>query len=183
MKTVFALTALILALAIAPVSTSRASDPGPVVLTILGKVGNPNRPAFDPFKDAFLKGQDRNFEKAHVFDRAVLKTLPQVTVSAHARNWPKPVTASGPRLKDVLAAAGVADDAALTLVALDGYGAAFDVNDRKAEDWVLAIDADGEPLAIGGRGPAWLLYDTGGKPATEEAESRWVWSVYVIEAE
>jgi hypothetical protein len=39
------------------------------------------------------------------------------------------------------------------------------------------------PLAIGGRGPAWLAYDTGTRRATPEEEGAWVWSVFYITVE
>ncbi|MCW2307022.1 molybdopterin-dependent oxidoreductase [Rhodobium gokarnense] len=162
---------------------ARADDAAPATLTVIGKVGTSNRPGFDPFRDAFFKFHGKEFEKAFAFDRAALKALPQRTVTAKAAPWPKPVTASGPPLKDVLDAAGVADDATVTLFALDGYGVTLSPADRAARDWVLAIEMDGTPLAIGGRGPAWLLYDTGDGTASEDAEAKWVWSVFVIAAE
>lgn len=182
MRTMITCLALAIAAALASPAAAIAAD-GAVMLTITGKIGNPNRPAFDPFKDAFIKGQDREFVKAHAFTRAALKKLPQASATANAPNWPKPVAVSGPRLSDVLSTAGAAEDAAITLVALDGYGAEFDAKDRKAKDWILAIDVDGEPLSIGGRGPAWLIFDTSGKPATSDEEGKWVWSVYLIEVE
>jgi len=167
-------------LSLAPV---KADNAGPITLTVIGNVANTNRPAFDAFKDGFFKFHDKTFQKAFEFDRAALKALPQVMLTAKAEPWAAGITASGPRLKDVLAAVGVAEDAQVTLFALDGYGVELGPDDRKAEDWVLAIDVDGKPLPLGGRGPAWLLVDTADKEATADAEARWVWSVFLIAAE
>jgi len=47
----------------------------------------------------------------------------------------------------------------------------------------LPSAADGRPLGIGGRGPAWLLYDSGGGAVSEEEEARWVWSMFLITTE
>ena len=48
---------------------------------------------------------------------------------------------------------------------------------------VLAISVDGGALGIGGRGPAWLLFDSGGVALSEDVESQWVYSVFTITAE
>jgi hypothetical protein len=79
----------------------------------------------------------------------------------------------------VLAAAG-ATGKAITVYAMDGYGANMSTEQIAAHDWVLAMDADGKPLGIGGRGPLWLAYDTGADKATTEEEGAWVWSVFHI---
>lgn len=155
---------------------------GPPVLTVIGAVADSNRPAFDAFDDAFLNFHEKEFEKAVVFDRAALEALPQVSVTSRAEGWPKSVVAKGPRLSDVMEAAGVSNTALIALMALDGYVAELEGADRAAKEWVLAIEVDGKPLGVGGRGPAWLLHDTGDGAITEEAEAKWVWSVFLIEA-
>lgn len=163
--------------------TMVASANGPTVFTVIGAVGETNRPAFDDFDDAFLKFHDRTFDRAFAVDREMLEALPQVSVSAHAHDWPRAVSASGPRLADVMALAGVSADATLTFVALDGFAIQLDAAQRAANDWVLAINAQGRQLGVGDLGPAWLIYDTDGAVATQEQESQWIWSIFVIEAE
>jgi hypothetical protein len=105
-----------------------------------------------------------------------------VTITANAEGWPGAVELEGPLLADVLEAAG-ATGRPITVYALDGYGASMSPEDIAAVAWVLAISADGEPLGIGGRGPAWLAYDTGEGVATAEEEGAWVWSVFHIAVE
>jgi len=182
MKLWAALLGLLAVLGLA--DAARAADEGgATMVTVIGEVGESNRPAFDAFSDAFLNIRGWDFENAHAFDRASLAALPQATVTAQIEGWPGPVTARGPRLSDVMDAAGVAPDAALRIVALDGYEARLTPEQRRAEDWVLAIAADGEPLGIGARGPAWLLHDTGGETLPSDAETAWVWSIFLIAAE
>lgn len=177
----FAIVMLLLATLIAAGGNgSAAAADTPVLLTVAGEVGNSNRPAYDAFRDAFFKYHKTRFARAYDFDYAALLALPQVQVTARAEDWPAPVGASGPRLQDVLTAAGVAADAIVSLVALDGYAVELDPAGRAAQDWVLAIAADGAPLGLGGRGPAWLLYDTAGKTVDSNAEATWVWSVFLI---
>jgi hypothetical protein len=156
---------------------------GPHLVTVIGDVANPNRPAFDAFRDAFFKARDETFAAAHGFDRAALAAMPQVTVEANAEGWPAAITARGPRLADVMEAAGVAAGATLTFMALDGYTVALDAAERGARDWVLAIEMNGAPLAIGGRGPAWLVHDTAGETVAADQEGGWVWAVFLISAQ
>lgn len=167
-----------LALTVGPVTAGEKSQSH--ILTVVGELDNPNRSAFDTFQDAFFNVRGLTFEAAHAFDRRALASLRQVTVRAQIAGWPDAVTARGPRLADVIAEAGVAPEASLRLVALDGYEATLSADDRRAEDWVLALEANGAPLGIGGRGPAWVLHDTGGEILPDEAETNWVWSVYLI---
>jgi hypothetical protein len=83
----------------------------------------------------------------------------------------------------VLAAAGAADRT-VTVYALDNYGVKLSPKEVGAKDWVLAHTADGAPLAIGGRGPMWLAWDTSASgPATKEQEGQWVWAVYLVTVE
>lgn len=152
------------------------------ILTVTGQIEKTNREAFDPFFDGFLKFHDKTFEKAYTFDWDTLAALPQhtVTVNADTEDWPGPLSMEGPLLKDVLATAG-ASGATTTLYALDGFGLEMSAEKMDSRDWVLAMKLEGEPLGIGGFGPLWLVYDTGGRKAPEEEERSWVWSVFHIE--
>ncbi len=153
------------------------------VLTVAGRIGETNRGAFDAFGDAFFKHHDRAFEKAYAFDHEALKALPQKSITARFENWPRAVTAKGPSLADVLKAAKAPAGAKLKIVALDGYAAEFEAKDVAAHDWIVAIEAEGKPLGIGGRGPAWMMFDTAGKTLKADAEALWVWSAFMIVVE
>jgi hypothetical protein len=171
---------LILLIACAGPSAVQAADVD--VITIAGQISRTNRGAFDAFSDRFLKYHEKKFDKAFTFTRTALSNMPQVTITARAEGWPAEVKATGPRLSDVLTAAGVAEDAELVATALDGYASVLSAADRRKANWVLAIEADGRPLSLGGRGPVWLLSDTQGKTVGADIENNWVWSVFLIEA-
>ncbi len=153
------------------------------ILTVTGSISVTNRGPYDPFFDAFFKHHDKSFTKAFAFDLAALEKLPQKTVHANVQGWPSAVHAKGPSLKDVLDAAGVKPEALVTVMSLDGYAVEFTPADRKAQDWIVAIEVDGKGLGIGGRGPAWLMYDTGGKAIAADKEGKWVWSAFSITAQ
>ncbi|MEQ8823756.1 MAG: hypothetical protein RIC14_05210 [Filomicrobium sp.] len=159
-------------------STVLAGD----VLTIAGNVGATNRPAFEPFRDAFFKYHDRGFESAYAFTEDALRQLPQHTVQANVKGWPAALRGTGPRLRDLLKAAKVPQSATLTVISLDGYAAELSPKEIAGEDWILAVDVDGRPLGIGGRGPAWLMHDTGGKQISTDLEAKWIWSAFMIVA-
>ena len=156
---------------------------GAVVLTVAGAIGKTNRPAFDAFEDGFLGYHEKQFEKAAAFDRAMLESLDQQSVTLQAPNWPGPIRFEGPWLADVLEAVDAAGES-VTVVALDGYAVEIGPDELAAQDWLLAIARGGEPLGIGQRGPTWLVYERkDGQAPTHDDEARWPWSVFYIEIE
>ena len=182
-RAVSLLAAMVFALVVIVAGRNPVMAAEPAQLTVIGKIENSNRSGFDEFADVFFKFREKEFSKAFEFTYSDLAALPQVTVSAKAEKWPAEVQATGPRLADVLKAAGASPEAKLGLVALDGYTIELETADRRAQDWVLAIAYNGKPLGLGGRGPVWLLHDTGGGVVSSDAEGQWVWSVFVIEVE
>ena len=175
-------TVLLAALATAltgPVSAQDAAS-GQPILTIAGNIAEANRPAFNEFNDAYLKFREKSFDKAYEFTLESLQALPQKTITAQAEKWPGPVELTGPSLVDVMAAAG-ASAGAVNVTALDGYAITYPAEEIAAHDWILAWSANGKPLSIGGRGPLWLIHSSGGTPAADDVEARWIWSVFVIE--
>ncbi|MBZ8134872.1 hypothetical protein [Afifella sp. IM 167] len=182
-RSALALLALVCAFTGALSPSGAMAGQGATVLTVTGAVGASNRPPFEAFRDALFAAQDQHFDKAYAFDRDMLAALPQESVRAEIEGWPKAVELKGPSLASVLRKAGVGESAELTLFALDGYNVALAGEDRARYKWILAIEAGGEPLALGGRGPSWLVRDTGGSAATADAESPMVWALYHIKAE
>jgi hypothetical protein len=170
----------IVTLLIAGVSGASAESETPI-LTIAGQVSHPNRGALDPFRDAFLMHKDKTFAKAFAFTRSSLAALPQTKISTNVEGWPGKIELEGPRLLDALTTAGVAADATIVATALDGYNVELTPEARGEHDWILAINADGAPLAIGGRGPVWLIHGTDGKAVSQEVEATWVWALYLLE--
>lgn len=163
-------------------SLAQEKAQAPDIVTVVGKVAETNRGALDPFMDSLFHFHEKEFEKAYGFSYAALAALPQVTVAVGAEGWPAPVTARGPKLSDVLDAAGVSPNSRLAFLSLDGYALELEPQERASKEWVLAIAANGRPLGIGGRGPAWLLYDTQGKTVDSDATGQWVYQVFLIEA-
>jgi len=174
-----------LAVLLAASSPTLAEDKvrGPDIVTVIGKISNANRGAFDPFFDSLFKFHEKEFKTAYGLSYSDLAALPQIAISAQAEGWPSTVKASGPKLKDVLNAAGVASDATLAFLSLDGYALELPPKKIEAKEWVLAITANGRPLGIGGRGPTWLLYETDGKKVSADATGQWVYQLFLIEAQ
>lgn len=154
---------------------------GAAVLTVVGNIGQTNRPPFEKFADPFFAYHERAFENAYAFDLAMLEALGMHRATIAYEGWPRALDVEGPRLRDVLAAAGAAEGTVAT-VALDGFAAELSPADLAAEDWIVAIKESGRYLGIGQRGPAWVLYARrDGKTATAEDEARWPWAVFLVE--
>lgn len=178
---VFLRAALLAIASMASVSAGDARAPvGPVVLTVAGKVANTNRPAYDERRDVFFAYHERGFDDAFSFDLATLDSLGQKEVHIEYENWPEPMSPSGPLLEDVLETAGCAPGPLSTL-ALDGYATTITGEKRRAHEWIVATRINGRRLAIGGRGPLWLVYDPpGDRPALTEESENWPWAVFFI---
>ncbi len=156
------------------------ADDSPVVLTVYGNIAHSNRGASDAFFDAFLVHHDRIFDKALAFDLDALEKMKQQKFTVEAEGWSGSVLLQGPGLEDVLAIGG-ATGRNITVTAMDGYSVALSAEELSNHNWILALKANGKSLAIGGRGPLWLAYDTKGNKVGSDDEAKWVWSVFVIE--
>ena len=154
---------------------------GPVVLTIAGNVSNTNRPAFAESEDAFLNYHEKKFDSAAEFDLAMLESLGMQKVVIDFEGWPAPTTVEGPRLNDVLAAAGAAGKD-IAVVALDGYASEISAAEVASLNWIVGLKRDGRHLKIGQRGPLWVVYNKrDGSALTAEDELRWPWAAFYIE--
>lgn len=177
---------------IAPVlaSAQNASkgQTGPTLLTVSGLIGKSNRGGLDPALDQMMAKQKLSFEKAYVFDFAALTALPAVTIKPTLEYDSKPHTLKGPLLVDVAKAAGVRLSAttSLFLRAVDGYAAQITGADAERYRFIVATHLDGHPLALGGLGPLWAVYDAdrfpdmAAKPLTERF-ARCPWATYHLE--
>ncbi|MRV70712.1 molybdopterin-dependent oxidoreductase [Duganella sp. FT92W] len=170
----------------APVKTS-----GPVLLTVTGPISKPNRGPLDPGGfDQMLVKHKVSFTKAYVFDFAMLAALPAITIKPTLEYDNKPHTLKGPLLVDVLKAAGatLTENSNIVLRAVDGYAATVTVAQARAQRYIIATHLEGAPIALGGLGPLWAVYDAdkvpdmAKKPVAERFGSC-PWGLYHVEVQ
>lgn len=137
------------------------SASGPTLLTVSGLIGAGNRGAFDPALDQMMGKQKLQFAKAQTFDFAALTAMPAVTIKPTLEYDGKVHTLKGPLLLDVMKASGVKVTAktAFFLRAVDGYAAQVSAADAAKYRFIVATHLDGRPMALGGLGPLWAVYD------------------------
>lgn len=160
----------------------------PVLLTVSGMIGRPNRGALDPVRDQMMAKQKIAFEKARVFDFPALMALPAVTIKPTLEYDSKVHTLRGPLLMDMLKLAGVADTGKLALRAVDGYSPTISMSDVRRFHFIVATHLDGQTMPLGGLGPLWLIYDADRFPdiAAKPVDQRFAscpWSLYHIDVQ
>jgi hypothetical protein len=160
---------------------------GPALLTVTGAGVRANRGPFDPVRDQMMGKQKLSFTDAHAFDFAALAALPPVRIVPTLEYDGKPHTLSGPRLTDVLRAAGVKGQGGqLAMRAVDGYAPVMSLADAAKYRFIVATHLDGAPMPLGGLGPLWALYDADRFPdmAAKPVDQRFAqcpWGLYHIE--
>lgn len=167
----------------APKTTS-----GPTLLTVSGRIGAGNRGPLDPALDQMMAKQKLVFSRAHAFDFAAITALPAITIHPTLEYDNKPHALKGPLLMEVLKLSGVQANGRTTLFlrAVDGYAAALSANEATQRRFILATHLDGRPMALGGLGPLWAVYDAdrfpdmAAKPVAERFASC-PWATYHIE--
>jgi hypothetical protein len=134
---------------------------GPVLLTVSGAITRSNRGPLDPALDQMMAKHGIAFDKAMVFDASQLYRLPAVTIKPTLEYDARVHALSGPLVSTVLESAGVSMASALSigLRAVDGYNVALSLADVQRYRMVLATHMDGKPLALGGLGPLWAVYE------------------------
>ena len=169
---------------------TRQSTPGPALLTISGAIGKPNRGALDPALDQMMHKQKISFQAAHALDFSALAALPALTIRPTLEYDQRQHTLRGPLLLDVLSQAGarVSGQAKLLLRAVDGYVAAVTPAQANAWQFIVATHLDGKPMALGGLGPLWAVFDAdrvpemAARPVVERFGSC-PWALYHIEVQ
>lgn len=145
-------------------ATAKAASPGAQamrVLTVAGRVTRANRGALDPVRDQLMKKHGVDFNRAYAFGMSDLLRMPSERLEPTLEYDGKPHTLRGPALVDVLEAAGVdlARNGHVGLRALDGYRVVLTLAQVRERGMILATHLDDQPLAIGGLGPLWGLFD------------------------
>lgn len=163
---------------------------GPALLTITGAIKRSNRGALDPVRDQMMSKQKLAFSHALALDFAAIAALPPQTIRPTLEYDGKPHTLRGPLLLDVLALAGVrpGDDSTVLLRAVDGYAAAVPAGRLRAWKFIVATHLDGQPMALGGLGPLWAVYDADRVPemAARPVSERFgacPWALYHMEVQ
>jgi hypothetical protein len=164
-----------------------SNDSGPVLLTVTGAIGAGNRGALDPALDQMMAKQKLQFNRAHTFDFAALRALPQTTIRPTLEYDNKQHVLSGPLLSEVLKAAGASAAGDVLLRAVDGYAVQVAMADIRKYRFIVATHLDGKAIPLGGLGPLWAVYDADSFPDIMEKpiSARFAlcpWGTYHIEA-
>jgi hypothetical protein len=146
--------------AVAAPAAAKGSS-GPPLLTVSGAIGAGNRGPFDPVLDQLMAKQKLVFSRAQTFDFTAIAALPAVTIKPTLEYDGKQHALSGPLLLDVVKACGARPNEKTTLFvrAIDGYAAQIGVADATRRRFIVATHLDGKPMALGGLGPLWTIYD------------------------
>lgn len=165
-----------------------AAPRGPVLLTVTGAVTRTNRGPMDPVMDQMMARQKLAFEKARGFDFAMLAALPATTIRPTLEYDKKQHALRGPLLAEVLKAAGAAGGGKLAMRAVDGYAPTISIADARKYGFIVATHLDGKPMALGGLGPLWAVYEADRFPdmAAKPVDQRFAlcpWGLYHIDVQ
>jgi hypothetical protein len=164
-------------------TTTPALADGPALVTVSGSVANANRGPIDQEIDKLFAFNDVTFEKAREFDFDALEALPQVKVRADFPRGGRIVEFEGPKLADVLAAAG-AEGGTVTIRAMDGYAVEVPMSEMMDKGAVVALKRDGKELGIGGFGPTQVVFPRAERDdLADMPDDWWIWSIYHIAVE
>lgn len=139
---------------------------GPVVLQISG------------FIEAHNQG------KVAALDMKALKALPQKSFTTQTPWEPKPVTFSGPLLRDVLQLVR-AKGQHIRAVALNDYRVRLPVADAHEHDVVVAVQMNGQSIPVRTKGPLFIVYPFDAKKELQHKTyyERSIWQLKAIEVE
>ncbi|HZP08174.1 hypothetical protein [Methyloceanibacter sp.] len=179
------LLALLIAGVVLPALAADESEGYPppkemVLLTVGGLIGNTNRGALDPKKDSLLATQKASFKNGFAFDRPALLALEQGEVTAQPPEFDKPATFKGPLLREILGHVEAAK-VKISFTAVDGYTGWLSPEDIDASDWIIALEANGQPLGIGQQGPLFLINTRAPDfKADDDHHAHWIWGLFYI---
>ena len=160
---------------------------GPALLTVTGQIARTNRGAFDPVLDQMMGKQKLAFDKARSFGFAELAAMPAVRIQPTLEYDQKKHALSGPLLSTVLQACG-ATGGKLAMRAIDGYAPTISMADAQRYGFIVATHLDGRPMALGGLGPLWAVYEADRFPdmAAKPVDQRFAlcpWGLYHIDVQ
>jgi hypothetical protein len=158
------------------------------VLTLTGAIDHTNRGRFDEVLDQLMHKHGIHFERAFDFTLADLAKLPAVSINPTMEYDAKLHRLTGPRLADVLNAAGISKEKPTKIIlhGIDGYSPEITLAQALADNFIVATHLDGKLLHIGGFGPLFAIYDAdriteiAAKPLSQRF-SVCPWGLYCIE--
>jgi hypothetical protein len=155
----------------------------PVLLTVTGAVENPNRGPLDPDRDKLFVFVGAEFEAGHAFTIDDLQALPQETISTDFPKGGAMVEFTGPTLESLLEAAGATGDT-ITVQAIDGYSVTVPKAELVGNGGILALALNGEPLALGGMGPAMVAFPRATREnLADMPDDWWIWQLFHVKVE
>ena len=157
-------------------SAAHLCAPGPVVLTVLAPGAPLSAPPTGLFARYDLSGPAQTFTRDDLLALGTLEVSAAYPEGTQARTW------SGPRLSEVLGAAGT-PGAGARVFAVDGYSVDLDAALIAAHEPILALSADATPLAFGALGPVMLIWpQSRAIGVSPDGDALWPWAVFAIEA-
>ncbi len=139
---------------------------GRVVLTVSGKIGNPNQ------------GTQAQL------DMAMLEALPQRSFTTMTPWQKEPIQFTGPLLRDVLGLIK-ASGSRILATALNDYQIQIPVEDTQRFDVLMALRMNGEPMPVRTRGPLFIVYPFDALPELRSVRyyERSIWQLRALEIE
>lgn len=139
---------------------------GPVVLQVSGLI------------------EAHNQGKVAALDMRALQALPQKSFTTQTPWDQKPVTFSGPLLRDVLHLVK-AKGQHIRAVALNDYRVRLPVSDAREHDVVVAVQMNGQAIPVRTKGPLFIVYPFDAKKELQHKTyyERSIWQLKAIEVE
>lgn len=124
-------------------------------------------------------------EKSTEFTLEELQALPQ-TVVVTANDYVDPAAAfQGPLLRTILEMFEIKQGAELKMTALNDFTSTIPASDAFEYNVILAVQRDGEPMAVREKGPIWVIYPMNDHPElrSDTYNDRLVWQLKEISVE
>ena len=178
-NTIAGLAALMILVACSP--EARTGDDMPVI-TVFGVIdAEPTRAAMAPDVEPLFQQYGLAFEAAAELSWSQLAALEQHRVEADFPAGGPVRRFSGPLLRDVLDLVQPREEE-IVVTALDGYQRSMARMTLDVHDVILAIRMDGDPIPLGGFGPAMVVWPRVQDQALNGMpDDDWVWGVFAIE--
>lgn len=139
---------------------------GPVILQVSGLIDKTNQ------------------GKVAEFDMATLQALPQKSFTTHTPWDTKPLSFTGPLLRDVLNLVK-AKGQHVRAVALNDYRVKLPVSDAMEHDVVVAVQMNGQPIPVRTKGPLFVVYPFDAHKTLQHKTyyERSIWQLKALEVE